>query len=205
MDVIVLPETGDAIANQVFDEFERLGWDSAGFTEEATAVIMRSDLAALGDYRVLPGRPAWAGFAVAPRIPSATTPITLAPHIQQPSPANLVGRAEHLARAEGVCQESDFVVAVGDFNSTLNHSDGTRLGRCSDVAAASGAGASATWPTWLPAWVGISIDRAMVGEAFEPHEASFEVLRDVPSDGVEGWGSGSGADHWPILVTLPQR
>ena len=58
MDVIVLPETGDAIANQVFDELERLGWDSAGFTEEATAVIMRSDLAALGDYRVLPGHPA---------------------------------------------------------------------------------------------------------------------------------------------------
>lgn len=35
--------------------------------------------------------------------------------------------------------------------------------------------------------VGISIDRAMVGEAFDPHEASFEVLRDVPTDGVEGW------------------
>ena len=202
VDVIVLPETGGTVAEMVFDRLRAVGWNSVGFTtDEATSVVMRSDLAAQGGYAVQSGNPPWAGMTVAPTGPSAATPIIVATHVQQPSPGNLSVRAQHLSWVESLCNQ-DYVIAVGDFNSTLNNLQGARIGRCVDIGAVTGAGAASTWPTWLPSWLGISIDRGMVGPPLRPQDGAVEVLRDVDTTGVEGWGSGRGADHWPILVTL---
>ncbi|AQP46684.1 hypothetical protein BW730_03215 [Tessaracoccus aquimaris] len=201
VDVLVLPETGDEIARMVSDRLDLLGWDHAMFEDGATSVFVRDALATEAGYVLLPGNPPWAGITVKPRRASAETPFIVAVHVQQPSPGNVAVRDEHLAWVESLCAGSDFVLAVGDFNSTPNHLDSGRLGRCADVALAVEAGAASTWPTWLPSWLGISIDRAMVGPPYEPGTFGFEVLRSVDTGGP-GLGSDDGADHWPILIEV---
>ena len=201
VDVLVLPETGGEVARIVSDRLDLLGWDHALFESEATSVFVRDVLADEAGYLLLPENPPWAGIAVKPRRPSAETPLIVAVHVQQPSPGNVAVRNEHLGWVESLCAGSDFVLAVGDFNTTPNHLDEGRLGRCADVAVAVGAGAASTWPTWLPEWLGISIDRAMVGPPYAPGGFGFEVLRDIDTDGP-GMGSDDGADHWPILVEV---
>ncbi|MFT3889071.1 MAG: endonuclease/exonuclease/phosphatase family protein [Arachnia sp.] len=199
VDVLVLPE---GLAEQVSEQLGALGWSHELFDVTGTAALVRSDLARDAGYKVLPGNPPWAGLTVAPEHPTATTPVIVAAHVQQPSPGNVAVRNEHLDWVRSVC-EGDYVIAVGDFNSTLNHLDGGRIGRCADVASAVGAGATATWPTWLPSWMGISIDRALVSPPYAPGRFSFEVLYDVDTSGGQGWGMGEGSDHWPILVEAP--
>ena len=202
--IVVLPETGDVIAERVSVEFARLGWKNTWFGPEATSVMVAADLDAVAHYKLVPGNPPWAGITVRAASPSVSTPTIIATHVQQPSPGNLDTLAEHLAWVRQGCDTEPFVLAVGDFNSTLNHLPDGQLGRCSDVAAAHGAGAAATWPGWLPGWLGISIDRGMVGPEYSPSVSSFQVLREMDLSGVEGWGSGRATEHWPILLTLAE-
>lgn len=200
--VIVLPETGDAIAQAVSERLTSLGWSHVAFEKEATSVMMRTELATAGGYHLVEGNPPWAGITVEPRQASASTPVIVAVHVQQPSPGNVSVRRQHLDWIESLCNGKDFVLAVGDFNSTPNHLDRGGIGRCRDVASAVGAGASSTWPTWLPSWLGISIDRAIVSPPFTPEAFGISVLRDVDTSGTPGWGTGAGSDHWPILVEI---
>ena len=85
---------------------------------------------------------------------------------------------------------------LGDLNTTLNHLPGAKLGACRDVAAAHGAGAASTWPTWLPSWLGVAIDRFLVGEAYDAENATFRVRDDVEVHQ---------ADHRPIEVSISVR
>jgi endonuclease/exonuclease/phosphatase (EEP) superfamily protein YafD len=82
------------------------------------------------------------------------------------------------------------VVLAGDFNATLDHRGLRSLG-CTDVAAAAGRGLTGTWPTSLPAWLGVQIDHVLTGGGVTP--AGARVL-DLP-----------GSDHRAVLarVTLP--
>jgi hypothetical protein len=203
VDIVVLPETGDVIARQAAQELQSLGWSNTVYTtEEATSIMVRTSLAARAGYRIVPGNPPWAGLAIQPKNTSAVTPTIIGVHVQQPSPGNLSVRAEHLSWVQGICDREDYVLAVGDFNATLNHLSQASLGRCRDIGVQHRAGASSTWPTWLPFWWGISIDRAMVSPPYDAKKTTFEILRDVDTSGVPGWGNGSGADHWPIIVTI---
>lgn len=196
--VVVLPETGDRGAEAVSAELTRLGWNHTLLGTEATSILIDKKLDDDSGYELMEGNPPWAGVAVRPSEPGRSNPVIVATHIQQPSPGNLETRIQHLEWVTQICDVERFVLAMGDFNATLNHLPGARLGGCSDIAAAQGAGAAATWPTWLPAILGISIDRAMVTDAYEPAEASFAVLRDFDTSGRGAFG----ADHWPILVTI---
>ncbi len=56
----------------------------------------------------------------------------VAAHVQQLSPGNVAIRNEHVEWVRSVCDGRDYVLAVGDFNSTANHLDGGRIGRCAD-------------------------------------------------------------------------
>lgn len=202
IDAIVLPETGDAIAEMVSDRLDILGWRHVLFEREATSVLMRNALAQDGQYSLLEGNPPWAGITVAPRQATARTPTFVAVHVQQPSFGNIQIREEHISWVQEACAH-DYVIAVGDFNSTLNHLDNATLGQCVDVSASLGAGAAGTWPTWLPHWLGLSIDRAMVSHPYKPTEFGFKVLYHFDTSGQNGWGTGAGADHWPIVVEVP--
>lgn len=203
--VLVLPETGGAVAQAVSEALRLAGWSHSLFEREATSVFIQSTLAEAKGYRVEDGNPPWAGLQVSPRSPSSSAPVIVAVHVQQPSPGNHAVRESHLQWIEGICHDREYVVALGDFNSTPNHLINGGLGRCADVALANGNGAASTWPTWLPAWLGISLDRAMVGPPFAADGMGFEILRSFDVGGSPSWGSGRGADHWPIVLEVTTR
>jgi endonuclease/exonuclease/phosphatase (EEP) superfamily protein YafD len=84
------------------------------------------------------------------------------------------------------------IVLAGDFNATLDHRELRSLG-CTDVAAAVGRGLTGTWPTSLPAWLGVQIDHVLVGGGITPSGARVLNL--------------PGSDHRAVLarVTLPDE
>jgi hypothetical protein len=192
--IVVLPETGWKTAQIVGAELH--GHDLRVFEWEgtATSVLMDDGLAADGEYAIdVSSTPPWAGLVVRPAHPSARFPVIVAAHFQQPSADTTRTWSDHVRWAAAMCDSSPFVIIVGDLNTTLNQLDGSHIGACRDVAAARGAGAAATWPTWLPAAAGISLDRFMVGREWNPQQQTFRVLRGIVSPG---------ADHWPIEVSL---
>lgn len=193
--IVVLPETGWKSGEIVHADLEALGYGSVVFAPESTAtsVILADELARVGRYRIDETTPPWAGVALLPERPSAATPIIVAPHLQQPSPAEVATWRDHVDWVGSLCELSAFVIVLGDMNSTLNNLGGDHLGGCADVAAATGAGATSTWPTFLPGWLGVSIDRFMVGTGYSASESTFRVVTDVEI--VE-------TDHWPIQVSF---
>lgn len=192
-ELVVLPETGWKSGELVRDLLVDLGHDVDVFAPQSTAtsVILTAELAR--QYRVAEDTPPWAGVELLPTTPSPNLPVIVATHLQQPSPADVQTWQEHLGWVRAACDRTPYVLVLGDMNTTLNHLPGSSLGGCRDVAAAEGAGASSTWPTWLPDWLGVSIDRFMIGSGYTPDDATFMVARDVEL---------AGADHWPIVVSV---
>ncbi|RLP74481.1 endonuclease/exonuclease/phosphatase family protein [Mycetocola tolaasinivorans] len=195
VEILVLPETGWRTAEIAAEYLGERGFANVAYTDEgtATSVLLSPRLAAAGNYRVDTNMPPWAGLALRPETPSPETPIIVGTHLQQPSPGNIETWRMHLDWVAGLCAESPFVVVLGDMNSTLNNLGGDTVGVCRDVAAAHGAGATATWPTWLPSGLGVSLDRFLMGTGFDPERASVRVLREIQPER---------ADHWPILVSF---
>jgi endonuclease/exonuclease/phosphatase family metal-dependent hydrolase len=115
----------------------------------------------------------------------------LAVHTAAPVSGSMPAWRSDLAALRNWCQSTPTpLVVVGDFNATLDHLEMRSLG-CSDVAAEVGRGLTGTWPTSLPAWLGVQIDHVLVGGGITPNSA--RVL-DLP-----------GSDHRAVLarVTLP--
>ncbi|MBP3977012.1 endonuclease/exonuclease/phosphatase family protein [Microbacterium sp. BLY] len=95
-------------------------------------------------------------------------------------------------RPISLCEGDEYIVIIGDFNTTINSMGGSTLGSCTDVASMHGAGAGATWPTILPPIMGVAIDRFLVGRAYSPAEATMHIQRSV-----------TGSDHWAITGSIP--
>lgn len=194
--IVVLPETGWKTAQSVNSDlasrrhdFVIFDWDGT-----ATSVLMDPDMARAGEYQMDTAHtPPWAGLEVIPAEPSSQFPIIVAAHFQQGSIGSTSTWLAHLAWAAQVCDSSPYVLVVGDTNSTLNQLGQTSIGSCEDVASATHAGAASTWPSWLPASLGLSIDRFLVGPAWDASMQTFQVRRDI---------SEPGQDHWPIVLSL---
>lgn len=189
-DVIVLPETAWKGADIVGELLADHGDPLHVFAPQGSTASVMMSPALAASYRLDESTPPWAGVTLRPETPSAATPIIVATHLQQPSLGNTSTWLEHLAWVQQVCDSSPYVIVLGDMNTTLNHLEGATLGACRDVSATNAAGAAATWPTWLPAWMGISIDRFMIGGGYDATTATFMVERNIPL---------GGADHWPIV------
>lgn len=81
------------------------------------------------------------------------------------------------------------VVVVGDFNMTPWSSDFQKILQRSDLKNTMvGAGFQPSWPTWLPTFLRIPIDHALVSPEIEVVDR--QVLRSV------------GSDHRPILIKV---
>lgn len=194
-DVVVLPETGWLAGENASAVLSAAGFENTVFAPDytATSILLNTDLAEKGRYELDTSSPPWAGLVIRPERPSAETPIIIGTHLQQPSPGNVTTWREHLAWVEGLCNESPYVIAVGDFNATLNNLGGDTVGACTDIAAQHRAGATSTWPSWLPSFLGVSIDRGLLGPAYSPENSTFSVLDDVDTHGT---------DHRPILISV---
>lgn len=115
----------------------------------------------------------------------------VAVHAAAPMPDVLPKWEQDLANLRRWCQVQQGAVAlIGDFNATLDHR-GMRSMGCTDVAGEVGRGLTATWPTYLPRWLGVQIDHVLVSPGVVP--ISAQVL-DLP-----------GSDHRALLarISLP--
>jgi endonuclease/exonuclease/phosphatase (EEP) superfamily protein YafD len=92
----------------------------------------------------------------------------------------------------GLCASDDPFLIVGDFNATDDNLAGTRVTRCADAAAASGAAQVGTWPTSLIPQLAMPIDHVLIGGR-RSSAIGFAVLTDQDH---------SGALHRPILATV---
>lgn len=112
----------------------------------------------------------------------------VAVHTAAPVSGSVPAWRADLAALRGWCQpDATPVVLVGDFNATLDHRELRSLG-CTDVAAEVGRGLTGTWPTSLPAWLGVQIDHILVGGGITSSDA--RVL-DLP-----------GSDHRAVLARI---
>ena len=125
---------------------------------------------------------------VAPTTPDV--PLLVALHAPQPGVRSTGPWSSTLAWVEQQCTTRT-AVAVGDFNGTVDNFGGPGLGGCHDAAVATGSGAVSTWPTSMPAWLGMPIDHVLAADGWTT--TGFSVITDQ---------DGGGARHRPILAVL---
>lgn len=192
-DIVVLPEVGWVTGEEVGSELSSRGFPNETYAPESatTSIFLSPAMSARGNYTIDSSTPPWAGVVLRPEVASSDTPVIVGVHLQQPGITNVDTWQMHLQWVSDLCEQHEYIVVIGDFNSTINSMGGSALGSCSDVASAHGAGAGATWPTILPPIMGIAIDRFFVGGAYSPREATVQILRNV-----------SGSDHWAITGSI---
>lgn len=161
---------------------------AAGGPDAQAAVLMTASLAAR--YEV-------AGTGPDPRktlILAATAPglpRVVAVHAPLPTRHNMAAWRATLRWVAAECAHRS-VLAVGDFNASVDNFGGDRLGACRDAAIAQRAGSAGTWPATLPAALAMPIDHALTTPA-AGKVASFTVLTGE---------DGSGARHRPTLTIV---
>jgi len=125
-------------------------------------------------------------------------PVIVAAHPVAPVPGEMQAWRDGLTWLAERCAGENVILA-GDLNSTLDHytalgdGDGD-LGRCLDVARATGNAAVGTWPTSFPPLLGAPIDHVMATAAWEPIGFRVVASRD-----------GDGSDHRPVVAQLRPR
>jgi endonuclease/exonuclease/phosphatase (EEP) superfamily protein YafD len=121
---------------------------------------------------------------------TANLPTILALHTPQPT---LHGTQQWNTELNWVADQcrSGQVVAVGDFNATVDSFGTPRLGNCVDAASTQHASSVGTWPTIAPIWLGMPIDHILATSGWRTQ--TFTVLTDQ---------DGSGARHRPIFAVL---
>ena len=193
-DIVVLPEVGWVTGERVGDLLSSSGFPNKTFAPESatTSVILSTALSDSGGYTIDSDAPPWAGVVLRPETVSADTPVIVGVHLQQPGITSADTWQMHLQWIRDLCEGDEYIVIIGDFNTTINSMGGSTLGSCTDVASMHGAGAGATWPTILPPIMGVAIDRFLVGRAYSPAEATMHIQRSV-----------TGSDHWAITGSIP--
>lgn len=121
---------------------------------------------------------------------TADLPTIVALHAAQPTFHGTKQWNTDLSWVADQCRSGQ-VVAVGDFNATVDGFGTSALGDCADAAAARQAGSVGTWPTTAPTWLGMPIDHILATSGW--HAQSFTVINDQDH---------SGARHRPIFSVL---
>jgi endonuclease/exonuclease/phosphatase (EEP) superfamily protein YafD len=121
---------------------------------------------------------------------TAGLPTIVALHSAQPT---LHGTQQWNTDLNWVTQQcqSGPVVAVGDFNATVDSFGTSTLGDCVDAGTARHAGSVGTWPTIAPTWLGMPIDHVLATPGWQAQ--TFAVLTGQDD---------SGARHRPIFTVL---
>lgn len=207
VDIVSLPETSEKVGEQI-----ALLMRDAGNPMWVHNVNIRPDVsngpqawqttilisAKLGDYSVIAS--SRDGSSNTGSVPSVvampvdgTGPTLVAVHAIAPRQDAMSRWRSDLAWIADQCPDGDFILA-GDFNATLDHmasfgTDGGTMGRCRDVAAATGNGMLGTWPADVPALAGAPIDHIMASSNWKA--TGSQVLRDA-----------GGSDHRALVAQL---
>ncbi|QTX04272.1 endonuclease/exonuclease/phosphatase family protein [Agromyces archimandritae] len=205
-DVVVLPETTEALGEEIAVEMREAGspmwvWTTA-FDEIAkarsTTLLISPEL---GDYEVVsaegsgpPGNTNTLPTVVAAPV-DGEGPTIVAVHAVAPIRWEMRNWRSDLDWLAEQCSAGEVVMA-GDFNATIDHFagrgvDGGQFGRCADAADAAGAAGLGTWPTDLPKLLGSPIDHVLASP--EWRATSFEVV---------GAYDDAGSDHRPVVARL---
>lgn len=144
-----------------------------------------------GDGNVTVGPDPDRTLRVTPNTPNtANLPTIVAVHAAQPTWGGTAEWNTEQDWVAGQCRSGQ-VIAVGDFNATVDSFDNAALGRCVDTATARHAASVGTWPTRLPTWLGMPIDHVLATPDWRVR--SFTVITDEDE---------SGALHRPIFTVL---
>lgn len=187
--VVVLPEYfPQAAVRSLAGLAKARGMQVLG-SESSSATLLVSN--SLGRYRIAgsDSTPAWAGFLAEPD--SGVGPSILAAHLQRPSLGSSSEWQRHAEWVRQACNSRPNLIAVGDFNADNGSLGNGSLGGCRDAAESLGIDSAATWPTFLPASLGATIDHVM--STGEWHAKSYSVV---------GNGATGGSDHRPIFAVL---
>ncbi|MEJ5913551.1 endonuclease/exonuclease/phosphatase family protein [Pseudokineococcus sp. 1T1Z-3] len=197
-DVLALPETDPALAEQMADAAgAATGATFTVYSEAAderpiavTSLLVSDRLGALE--RVAAPRLDLA--AVAARPVDGDGPVLVAVHPPPPIPGRFPMDAwvQQGATAVAACSATPGAVVAGDLNATLDHAQLRDLGPCVSVAQAVGVGGLGTWPAVLPPLLGSPIDHVLVdARAWRP------LTADVVRVGT--------TDHRAVVVGLARR
>ncbi|MDQ0613356.1 endonuclease/exonuclease/phosphatase (EEP) superfamily protein YafD [Microbacterium sp. W4I4] len=207
VDIVALPETSEQVGEQIAIRMRDAGdpmWvhhvnirpDVANGPQAWQTTILIS--AKLGEYSVIAS--SRDGSSNTSSVPSAvampvdgTGPTIVAVHAVAPREDAMDRWRSDLAWIADQCPAGDFILA-GDFNATLDHmasfgSDGGTMGRCHDVASATGNGTAGTWPASVPSLLGAPIDHVMASDNWQA--TGSLVLDDA-----------GGSDHRALVAQL---
>jgi endonuclease/exonuclease/phosphatase (EEP) superfamily protein YafD len=190
--LVVLPQIGPGSKAKFAAALAQAGLDVEPYpvvtdrTDSTVVFVAR----ALGSYRVASetGPQPQRSITLVPV--SGALPTIVALHAAQPTlHGNPTWNAE-MRWVAGICDHRG-VIAVGDFNGTLDSFGGSALGECQDAATMKGAASVGTWPTAAPTWMAMPLDHLLVSPGWGV--SSFTVLTSEDR---------SGARHRPIFVVL---
>ncbi|MCU1528970.1 MAG: hypothetical protein JWP75_2733 [Frondihabitans sp.] len=203
-DVVSLPETRNAVAEQVAAIMKRSGSTMSVLTlaydqvssAHSTSLLISSRL---GGYsmstdatttRILPT------VVATPR--DGRGPVFIAAHAVAPEPHYLDDWRTDLDYLARLCSGDDVIMA-GDFNSTIDHQAGlgvrsATLGDCHDAALATGNAAVGTWPTSVPPLLATPIDHVMTTSDWKVSGMRVITTEDK-----------AGSDHRPIVAQLTPK
>ncbi|GAT72602.1 endonuclease/exonuclease/phosphatase family protein [Microbacterium hydrocarbonoxydans] len=206
-DIVALPETTEAVGEQIAVMLREQGhpmWvHHVQFRPDVvdgpkswqTTVLVSPDL---GEYSVIES--SQNGSSNTGSVPSAVLmpidgsgPTIVAVHAVAPRVEEMELWRSDLQWIADQCPAGDFILA-GDFNATVDHMaplgiDGGDMGYCRDAASRTGNGVSGTWPSSLPAPLGVPIDHVMASANWTP--TGSVVLDDA-----------AGSDHRALVVQL---
>nr|WP_277348463.1 endonuclease/exonuclease/phosphatase family protein [Planctomonas sp. JC2975] len=192
-DVVVLPDAQIASTGSAYlAAFDAQGAPFrlySGTSPSAQVAVFLSPGLGAGYPGVIAGPDADTTIVLEPS--SSRLPTIVALHSPIPTPAGIARWRDDLSWVSERCGSGSVLVA-GDFNASVDDFGGPGLGRCRDVATTMGAASVGTWPTRLPAFLGMPIDHVLLAGAVA-HVRSFSVLTSEDA---------SGARHRPTLTVI---
>lgn len=203
-DIVVLPETSEAYADEVRAVVAAGGIDlqvlslSYDLISKARTTVVLID-ADLGPYTRDDSRGGTDTLPSVLAVPvDGTGPTIVGAHPVAPIPSEMAGWRQGLDWLAARCA-GDNVILAGDLNSTLDHYTGLDaasdasggLGGCRDAARVTGNAAVGTWPTNVPPLLGAPIDHVMATPNWDV--VGFRVIGSL---------DGAGSDHRPVVAQL---
>ena len=200
-DVVSLPETSSATANEVAAllatqgramQVLHLSFDDVS-KARTTSLLISTEL---GVYVPDDSQGSTPGLPSLVAVPAdGSGPTIVAAHPIAPVPGEFRNWQAGATWLSKVCDAPNVILA-GDLNMTLDHFaglgiGGAELGACHDAAKATGNAAVGTWPTVLPEFLATPIDHVMATDGWKV--MGFRVIGSL---------DGSGSDHRPVVAQL---